>query len=113
MNTGPRVAVSHSEPPPVRAVAPPAVLRWIRLGWTDLRRAGWPSLLHGLLAAGLVVGIARRETESVVLAVLVAGKLAWEQFAGPLPGSEGASGGAVIVDHLLEVMADIVAVRHP
>ena len=61
MNTGPRVAVSHSEPPPVRAVAPPAVLRWIRLGWTDLRRAGWPSLLHGLLvtvASLLIVEIA-------------------------------------------------------
>ena len=61
MNTGPRVAVSHSEPPPVRAVAPPHVLRWIRLGWTDLRRAGWPSLLHGLLvtvASLLIVEIA-------------------------------------------------------
>ncbi|MGD2076133.1 MAG: DUF2189 domain-containing protein [Gammaproteobacteria bacterium] len=61
MNTGPPVAVSHSEPPPVRAVAPPAVLRWIRLGWTDLRRAGWPSLLHGLLvtvASLLIVEIA-------------------------------------------------------
>jgi len=40
MNADPSVALSHSEPPPVRAVAPPAVLRWIRLGWTDLRRAG-------------------------------------------------------------------------
>ena len=71
---------------------------------------GLSGLLHGLLAAGLVVGIARRETESVVLAVLVAGKLAWEQFAGPLPGSEGASGGAVIVDaHLYGAAGGILA----
>jgi hypothetical protein len=26
------------------------------------------------------------------------GKLAWEQFSGPLPGSEGTAGGPVIVD---------------
>ena len=71
---------------------------------------GLSGLLHGLLAAGLVVGLARREAESVVLAVLVAGKLAWEQLAGPLPGSEGASGGAVIVDaHLYGAVGGILA----
>ena len=82
--------------------------------WTLNPRLEWyvglSGLLHGLLAAGLVVGIARRETESIVLAVLVAGKLAWEQFAGPLPGSEGASGGAVIVDaHLYGAVGGILA----
>jgi rhomboid family GlyGly-CTERM serine protease len=71
---------------------------------------GLSGLLHGLLAAGLVVGLARREAESLVLAVLVAGKLAWEQFAGPLPGSEGASGGTVIVDaHLYGAVGGILA----
>lgn len=71
---------------------------------------GLSGLLHGLLAAGLVVGLARQEAESVVLAVLVAGKLAWEQLAGPLPGSEGASGGAVIVDaHLYGAVGGILA----
>jgi rhomboid family GlyGly-CTERM serine protease len=71
---------------------------------------GLSGLLHGLLAAGLVVGIARRETESVVLAALVVAKLAWEQFSGPLPGSEGASGGAVIVDaHLYGAVGGILA----
>ena len=71
---------------------------------------GLSGLLHGLLAAGLIVGIARREAESIVLATLVAGKLAWEQFAGPLPGSEGASGGAVIVDaHLYGAIGGILA----
>lgn len=71
---------------------------------------GLSGLLHALLAAGLVVGLRRRETESMVLAVLVAGKLAWEQLAGPLPGSEGASGGAVIVDaHLYGAVGGVLA----
>jgi rhomboid family GlyGly-CTERM serine protease len=59
---------------------------------------GLSGLLHGMLAAGIVAGLAGRNTEAVFLAVVVAVKLAWEQFAGPLPGSEATSGGAVIVD---------------
>jgi uncharacterized membrane protein len=45
------------DPPPVRKAPPAAVLSWIRLGWSDLRRAGAPSLLHGLIIviASLVV----------------------------------------------------------
>lgn len=71
---------------------------------------GLSGVLHGLLAAGLVVGVRRRETESVVLGVLVAGKLVWEQLAGPLPGSESASGGAVIVDaHLYGAAGGVLA----
>ena len=71
---------------------------------------GLSGLLHGLLAAGLMVGVVRRETESVVLALLVAAKLTWEQLAGPLPGSEGASGGAVIVDaHLYGAVGGVLA----
>ena len=61
-------------------------------------------------AVGLVAGIRGRETESMVLAILVAGKLVWEQLAGPLPGSESASGGAVIVDaHLYGAMGGVLA----
>jgi uncharacterized membrane protein len=43
--------------PQVRAVAAGAALRWLRLGWTDLRRAGAPSLLHGLIVtlSGVVI----------------------------------------------------------
>jgi rhomboid family GlyGly-CTERM serine protease len=66
---------------------------------------GLSGLLHGMLAAGIVAGLAARSGEAFVLAVVVAGKLAWEQFAGPLPGSEATSGGAVIVDaHLYGVI---------
>jgi rhomboid family GlyGly-CTERM serine protease len=66
---------------------------------------GLSGLLHGMLAAGIVAGLAARSGEAVVLAVVVSGKLAWEQFAGPLPGSEATSGGTVIVDaHLYGVI---------
>ena len=58
---------------------------------------GLSGLLHGLLAAGIVTGLRKAERESIVLAVLLFGKLAYEQAAGPLPGSEASSGGAVIV----------------
>lgn len=71
---------------------------------------GLSGLLHGMLAAGIVAGLADRNTEALILAVVVTGKLAWEQFAGPLPGSEATSGGAVIVDaHLYGVIGGTVA----
>jgi hypothetical protein len=59
---------------------------------------GLSGLLHGMLAAGIMAGLADRSTEALLLGVIVAGKVAYEQFAGPLPGSEATSGGAVIVD---------------
>ena len=66
---------------------------------------GLSGLLHGMLGAGIVAGIVARSGEALILAAVVAGKLAWEQFAGPLPGSETTSGGAVIVDaHLYGVI---------
>jgi len=33
----------------VRRMPPSRIIQWLRLGWRDFRRAGWPSLLHGLL----------------------------------------------------------------
>jgi len=61
---------------------------------------GLSGLLHGLLAAGLLVGgmtRPERRVEALVLGTLVAGKLAWETAAGPLPGSAALSGGPVVV----------------
>jgi rhomboid family GlyGly-CTERM serine protease len=69
---------------------------------------GLSGLLHGMLAAGILAGLADRSSEALILAILVSGKLAWEQFAGPLPGSEATSGGAVIVDaHLYGVLGGL------
>ena len=69
---------------------------------------GLSGLLHGMLAAGILAGLADRSSEALILALVVAGKLAWEQFAGPLPGSEATSGGVVIVDaHLYGVLGGL------
>jgi rhomboid family GlyGly-CTERM serine protease len=59
---------------------------------------GLSGLLHGFLAAGLVQRLRRPDTETLLLAGLLGAKLLWEQFGGPLPGSEGAAGGPVVVD---------------
>ena len=59
---------------------------------------GLSGLLHGLLVAGLVVKLPDVNAETLVLSGLIVAKLIWEQIAGPVPGSESGSGGAVIVD---------------
>ncbi len=70
---------------------------------------GLSGLLHGMLAAGIVAGLPGRRREAVILAVLVAAKLVWEQLAGPLPGSEETAGGNVIVNaHLYGTLAGAV-----
>ena len=71
---------------------------------------GLSGLLHGLLAAGLVVAARERDREGLVIALFVIGKLAWEQWGGPLPGSEATAGGAVIVDaHLYGAIGGALA----
>lgn len=75
---------------------------------------GMSGLLHGLLAAGLLAGVRARDREAMVLAVLVIGKLAWEQAVGPLPGSEAGAGGAVIVDaHLYGAVGGLAGALLP
>lgn len=70
---------------------------------------GLSGLLHGMLAAGIVAGWPERRAEALILSVVVAGKLAFEQLVGPLPGSESTSGGAVIVDaHLYGVIGAVL-----
>lgn len=59
---------------------------------------GLSGLLHGLLFAGALVLFGYGDRGGAVLALLVIVKLVWEQLLGPLPGSEAASGGAVIVE---------------
>lgn len=59
---------------------------------------GLSGALHGLMIAGAVGGLKTLPTESVVICVLVASKLTYEQLIGPLPGSESTSGGSVVVN---------------
>lgn len=58
---------------------------------------GLSGVLHGILAAGIVVSLQRPQKELIALGLLLVAKLGWEQLYGPLPGSEGSSGGPVVV----------------
>ena len=80
------------------------------LGWY----VGLSGLLHALLVAGALATALCRDragrAEALILLVLVAIKLVFEQFAGPLPGSEATAGGAVVVDaHVYGAAAGLVA----
>lgn len=71
---------------------------------------GLSGLLHGLLVAGIVGTWHRRRFEAAILGAIVTAKLGYEQLAGPLPGSELTSGGAVVVDaHLYGAIGGLVA----
>jgi len=70
---------------------------------------GMSGLLHGLLAAGIVARLRSIDGETVVLLLLLLAKIAWEQYAGPVPGSEATSGGPVVVDaHLYGALGGIL-----
>jgi rhomboid family GlyGly-CTERM serine protease len=71
---------------------------------------GLSGILHGLLVAGSLRGLRELPGESAVILCAVVAKLAWEQLAGPLPGSESVSGGNVIVNaHLYGAVGGAVA----
>jgi rhomboid family GlyGly-CTERM serine protease len=71
---------------------------------------GLSGVLHGLLLAGLVAGWRASRGEAVLLTVLMAAKLLYEQLLGPLPGSEATAGGAVVVNaHLYGALAGLAA----
>ena len=71
---------------------------------------GMSGLLHGLLVAGILSRSGSVPAESIALGVVIAGKIAYEQMVGPLPGSETSAGGAVVVNaHLYGAIAGIIA----
>ena len=77
---------------------------------------GFSGALHGLFAAGVVTGIAAREREAWLLGAMLAAKLAWEQWAGPVPFTEAVAGGPVVESaHLYGAVgglcAQLVAMR--
>jgi len=73
---------------------------------------GLSGVLHGLLVAGAARAAREgpeRRFNALVLAI-VAAKLAWEQFAGPMPGTSRLAGGSVIVDaHLFGALGGLAA----
>lgn len=73
----------------------------IGLYWLDkdvLWYVGFSGTLHGLIIAGTLADLRYYPKSAGVLLALVVGKLAWEQFAGALPGSESVAGGSVVVN---------------
>ena len=71
---------------------------------------GMSGLLHGMLAAGIVKGIQAVPREATVIGIAILMKIMFEQLIGPLPGSEQAAGGDVIVNaHLFGVLAGVAA----
>ena len=71
---------------------------------------GLSGLLHGLLTAGLLASFLAGSRDALLLGLLVAGKILWEQVSGPLPGSQGLAGAAVVVDaHLYGALAGAAA----
>ncbi|PID61093.1 MAG: rhombosortase [Gammaproteobacteria bacterium] len=59
---------------------------------------GLSGTLHGLILAGCLADLRRYPVSAGLLLAGVVAKLAWEQFSGPLPGSEHVAGGNVAVD---------------
>jgi rhomboid family GlyGly-CTERM serine protease len=71
---------------------------------------GLSGVLHGLLMAGAMRGFRVLPSESAIILAIVAAKLAYEQIAGPMPGSESVSGGDVVVNaHLFGAIGGAIA----
>ncbi len=70
---------------------------------------GLSGILHGMFVAGVVASIKAGYRAELLLLILLTGKLAWEQVAGPLPGSTEFAGGNVIVDaHLYGAVSGLI-----
>jgi len=70
---------------------------------------GLSGVLHGLFVTGAVASWQRGLRLEGLLLLALAVKLIWEQITGPLPGSESAAGGPVVVDaHLYGAIGGLV-----
>ncbi|MDH5801897.1 MAG: rhombosortase, partial [Gammaproteobacteria bacterium] len=73
-----------------------AMLLWLNpeLHWY----VGLSGVLHTFFILGCLADIEKSRWGGTGLLLAVCAKLAYEQFSGPLPGSEASAGGKVIVD---------------
>jgi rhomboid family GlyGly-CTERM serine protease len=70
---------------------------------------GLSGVLHGVMAAGTLAHLRRREPDAWILAVFLIGKLAYEQFIGVMPYSMKSAGGPVVVDaHLYGTIGALI-----
>ena len=71
---------------------------------------GLSGALHGLFAAGIVLSFKSEPKMQLLLATLLCIKLLYEQFMGPLPGSEKMTHVPVIVNsHLYGAITGLIA----
>lgn len=71
---------------------------------------GLSGMLHGLFIAGIFANIAKGYKLEYLLLLAVFIKLFWEQWYGPLPGSESLAGGNVVVNsHFYGAVAGLIA----
>lgn len=71
---------------------------------------GLSGALHGLFAAGIILLFKREPKMQLLFATLLCTKLFYEQFMGPLPGSEKMTRVPVIVDsHLYGAITGLIA----
>ena len=72
---------------------------------------GLSGLLHGLILAGAYFDLTFPRKQRNLLALIVVGKLAWEQAFGSLPFTAEAAGGPVVVDaHLYGAIGGFAAI---
>ncbi len=64
----------------IKTVPPTAILRWLSLGWRDLRQAGSASLLHGLIVTIVSLAIT---AETLVFWQLLPGSISGFVLVGP------------------------------
>ncbi len=81
---------------------------WPDVGWY----VGLSGILHGLVAAGgLTWCLGGERVAGGVLLAILAAKLLYESVFGPVPGSEAAAGGRVLVEsHLLGAVGGLLGV---
>jgi rhomboid family GlyGly-CTERM serine protease len=68
---------------------------------------GSSGVLHGILAAGTLAALRRGQPEGWLLALILAGKLLYEHFAGALPFS--GSGPVIVTAHVFGVLGGAAA----
>jgi len=72
---------------------------------------GLSGVLHGVMAAGTLAHLRRREPDVWILLPFLVGKLIYEQFVGTMPYSLESANGPVVVDaHLYGTLGAVVAV---
>lgn len=71
---------------------------------------GLSGVLHGVMAAGTLAHVRRREPDAWILVPFLIGKLVWEQSMGAMPYSADSAGGPVVVDaHLYGSLGALLA----